>query len=276
MSVNLTAAPTLPDINDPATFNARALALLSWMTGTLVTEINGMNAADFFSVQSSATDTTSGRVLTVGAFGLGSSASPDITDFTSQSIAPGFYRAHEATVIGGPAGYSSGYKWICIAGRAYSSSAAVLMSRQTTTITGQRSWIGVKDTETGAMTWQEIPLPSRWIGTVSQSSGIPTGAIIEKGSSANGYYRRFACGKLECWHTKAASSGGSETWTFPSAFIEAPVVVPVAVNGSVSASAQLDAAPSTTAATYSVRDKADARRADTVHLFAVGRWSALT
>jgi hypothetical protein len=44
----------------------------------------------------------------------------------------------------------------------------------------------------------------------------------------------------------------------------------------VNASAQLDAAPGTTAATYSVRDKTDARRADTVHLHAIGRWSALT
>jgi len=35
------------------------------------------------------------------------------------------------------------------------------------------------------------------LGTVSQSGGIPTGAIIERGSNANGEYVRFADGTLE-------------------------------------------------------------------------------
>jgi len=37
----------------------------------------------------------------------------------------------------------------------------------------------------------------------------------------------------------------------------------------------LDAAPTTTAVTFSARDKTDARRADVVHLHAVGRWSTM-
>lgn len=38
------------------------------------------------------------------------------------------------------------------------------------------------------------------IGTVSQSGGEPTGAVIERGSNANGEYVIFADGTAHCWH----------------------------------------------------------------------------
>lgn len=109
------------------------------------------------------------------------------------------------------------------------------------------------------------------LGTVSQSGGLPTGALIERGSNSNGEYARFADGTLICTHGMAASSGGAATWTFPSAFTAAPKVTGAAI-ATVLSAVCLDAAPSTTAATFSARDKADARRADTCHLHAVGRW----
>lgn len=36
------------------------------------------------------------------------------------------------------------------------------------------------------------------LGTVSQSEGVPTGAIIERGSNANGEYVKYADGTLIC------------------------------------------------------------------------------
>ncbi|MNJ61737.1 hypothetical protein D3C77_575420 [compost metagenome] len=39
------------------------------------------------------------------------------------------------------------------------------------------------------------------VGTVSQSGGVPTGAIIESGSNANGTYTRFADGTQICTRT---------------------------------------------------------------------------
>ncbi len=38
------------------------------------------------------------------------------------------------------------------------------------------------------------------LGTVSQSSGVPTGAIIERGSNANGEFVRYADGTQICWN----------------------------------------------------------------------------
>lgn len=43
------------------------------------------------------------------------------------------------------------------------------------------------------------------LGTVSQSGGVPTGAIIERGSNANGEYVRFADGTQICLKTIEAT-----------------------------------------------------------------------
>jgi len=54
-------------------------------------------------------------------------------------------------------------------------------------------------------------------GTVSVSGGVPTGAVIERGSNTNGEYVRFADGTLIC--TKLLSfTDGAIVWDFPSVF----------------------------------------------------------
>lgn len=77
------------------------------------------------------------------------------------------------------------------------------------------------------------------IGTVSQLNGVPTGAIIERGSNANGKYVKYADGRLIC--SQAFSDvavnetypGGSGQfsfrntpiiWTYPHAFSAVPKV----------------------------------------------------
>ncbi|AMP15478.1 hypothetical protein [Collimonas pratensis] len=73
---------------------------------------------------------------------------------------------------------------------------------------------------------------SNILGTVSQANGIPTGAIIERGSNANGQYVRYADGTQICTqqtstYGPAVASGSiftnaSSTWTFPVQFIAVP------------------------------------------------------
>ncbi|HBO8902891.1 TPA: phage tail protein [Pseudomonas aeruginosa] len=46
--------------------------------------------------------------------------------------------------------------------------------------------------------WRELFHTGNILGTVSQSGGAPTGAIIERGSNANGEYVRFADGTQIC------------------------------------------------------------------------------
>ncbi|RGP39051.1 hypothetical protein D1012_02765 [Pseudotabrizicola alkalilacus] len=46
--------------------------------------------------------------------------------------------------------------------------------------------------------WSRTVSQRSLLGTVSQSSGVPTGAVIERGSNANGEYVRFADGHQVC------------------------------------------------------------------------------
>ncbi|MFP4239519.1 MAG: hypothetical protein ACLFRZ_09455 [Rhodosalinus sp.] len=73
MGVSITYPGTLPSLNDPATFNERALNLLAWITGQgsnqLLGQLADMDANDFFSVIQSSEDTESGRLLAAGPDG---------------------------------------------------------------------------------------------------------------------------------------------------------------------------------------------------------------
>jgi hypothetical protein len=75
--------------------------------------------------------------------------------------------------------------------------------------------------------WERIENPT--VGSVAQSSGIPTGSVIERGSNSNGEYVRFADGTQICWIRGMAglavdAAVGSVfrsdviNWTFPSSF----------------------------------------------------------
>jgi hypothetical protein len=63
---------------------------------------------------------------------------------------------------------------------------------------------------------------SNILGTVSQSAGVPTGAIIERGSNSNGQYVRYADGTQICWAVDIVFTVGgvsNVTWSFPAAFV---------------------------------------------------------
>lgn len=72
------------------------------------------------------------------------------------------------------------------------------------------------------------------LGTVSQSGGIPTGAVIESGSNTNGEYVKFANGTMICSILKTVTDQainaaygslytGTRDWTFPAVFSASPV-----------------------------------------------------
>lgn len=61
------------------------------------------------------------------------------------------------------------------------------------------------------------------LGNVTQSGGVPSGAIIQRGSNANGEFIRFADGTQICWHflnVSITSNAATEIpVTFPASFI---------------------------------------------------------
>ncbi|VTQ00884.1 tail fiber protein [Pseudomonas aeruginosa] len=75
------------------------------------------------------------------------------------------------------------------------------------------------------------------LGAVSQASGIPSGAIIERGANANGDYVRYADGTQMCWFNASVTDQaidvpygslftGTRSWSFPIAFSGSPTVNP--------------------------------------------------
>jgi hypothetical protein len=220
----------------------------------------------------SATDATAMRLLrifgTAGVFGLGASGgAPTLANLDDHTMPSQMFRTTAGDTTGTwPPGQSA------IAGVGVmlrnANTVAVQLWARTSASNGlwMRRYHGA---------WSAWERPTPVLGTVSQSDGVPTGAIFETGQGANGFYHRAASGLLQCRHTLTTATAGGTTWTFPSAFAAGVVpvlsITPVA-NGV--AIPMLDASPGTTSATVSVRDASGARIAVPVHLTATGRWFA--
>ncbi|MDT8853499.1 DUF2793 domain-containing protein [Paracoccaceae bacterium Fryx2] len=180
-------------------------------------------------VQSGVTDATDGRLLRMvggrGPFGLGSDYSPPITDFTAE-LRAGFWRFTENGVAGYPvnlpyfggafvaraggaeAGAEGGH--LVLAGRIAGASRAT-----------QRVHVGWRGTDAGAMTWTELFHQGNIVGTVTDSGGVPSGAVIESGTNANGSYTKWADGTMIA--TRIISGLGPVNTASGSCFISAGV-----------------------------------------------------
>lgn len=109
------------------------------------------------------------------------------------------------------------------------------------------------------------------VGTVSQSGGVPTGAIIESDSNNDGEYTRFADGTQMCWENLNTSSNDPTTWTFPVAFQDQPVVV--VCGQSINPRFGSAEEPSTTSVDFSSWNAETGNRAGVrCMLHAAGRW----
>lgn len=121
------------------------------------------------------------------------------------------------------------------------------------------------------------------VGTVSQSGGVPTGAIMQYGSNANGSFVRFADGTQICWQKSSAAIAvtagpangvyyGSLVWTYPAQFIAPPVPNCTAQSDGV-ITLDLGGPPTTTQFSPGVGALSSiASRTYSLNLFAVGRW----
>lgn len=139
----------------------------------------------------SPTDTTAGRMVQVGDFGanggdvIGLSANVSWDTVTT----PAEYVVYSATGANTPPGGGSFF----ITVRKFSNNFKQIAVNLTNASSFSRLWNGT--------TWSSWDLSfsrATILGTVSQTSGVPTGAIIERGSNANGEYTKFADGTMIC------------------------------------------------------------------------------
>lgn len=122
------------------------------------------------------------------------------------------------------------------------------------------------------------------LGLVSQSGGIPTGAIIERGSNANGEYVRYADGTQICWAIRTAGSASnivsgnifrSDTtlWTYPASFITDPTAFSRVSSAVAFGLTSLGAtATNVTSTSFGVITAISTGVIATVSVVAIGRW----
>ncbi|MDE4193534.1 hypothetical protein [Phaeobacter gallaeciensis] len=226
-------------------------------------------------VQANGFDRTSGAVLKVGAFGLGGLGDV-IDDFSTAPQFSEFIAGGGAGVIDGPPDGGS-YRPGLVAFRSASDRSSILMF--TASGIAVRSYLaGAPDSD-----WISLFSTENLVGTVSQSGGAPTGAVIERGSNANGEYVRFADGTQMCWQDDADDldatnasgslyrSSVSGNWTFPAAFLGGSSISVSAQPDSSVRWAQAHVSSSTSAVFRQFQATASSTTIST-RLFAIGRW----
>ena len=205
-----------------------------------------LGTAAALNVQSTAEDSTSNRVLKVGAFGLGSTSIPTYVGNIDNINITSFYYYDTAYSSNGP----TGVNWAYILTIAQGSYKVQVAWEASTVRVFTRSRLAG-----GVWTnWSNWHHNATMLGGVSQSGGVPTGAIIEQGSNINGRYTRFADGTQICTMTvpntavpmTTAYAGswyksGVISFSYPAVFSTAPnllAVVEEATLGSVVAVVQ--------------------------------------
>lgn len=188
-----------------------------------------------------------GDLMARGAFGIGELAqapypSSTLNDLT---VPTGFYRV-ESTVGGiWPKAPFNGHITVF-----RTTETAVIQELVELGISPQK-WFR-KGTSSGFTPWREIYNTANIVGIVSQSDGVPTGAIIERGSNANGEYVKFADGTListvrVTFDTLVTFGSGTfdnpyrsdaYSWTFPHPYSSPPKLSALVGGGSAQAAAR--------------------------------------
>ena len=228
-------------------------------------------------IQSSAFAATSGQVLSLvgasGSYGLGGSGQ-EISDYSSLNGPSRIIAGAGSGVTDAPPD-NGAYRPGFVVHRASSDRASALAFGNNG-LAMRNYEAGVPDAD-----WNVLFAQQNILGTVAQASGMPTGALIEAGSNANGNYVRFADGTQICWTKGFTTSAitialgsvfrppASTSWTYPAAFTSAPVV-----RGAPSDLECICSNNTPTATSVSLRILSFVSKAGSVTFdaFAVGRW----
>lgn len=152
-----------------------------------------------------------------------------------------------------------------------------------TTATTRTLTMANEDVNLGAMAANIAFRRGNILAAVSQSGGIPTGALIERGTNANGEYVKFADGTYISTFTdggivcNSASgslfrSGTTNTWTFPGGAYASTTHLSVTASSNTLARWASAMPASTTTANYDNYSATSSASSQVVTLVAVGRW----
>lgn len=235
------------------------------------------------SVTQSATDTTAGRLLKVGDFGLGTPGSPPQVSNLNSIAAPGFYRIEALDAVAGNAPVAAA----CEIVHTQISTTSAVQIAWCAEVNDVRHW----ERKKSGGAWQAWSLffhRGNIVGPVSLSGGVPTGSIAERGSNSNGNYLRLADGTLWCWQAVIDTAASWATtagalyrrssplsWTYPAAFVSAPFVTGASHYGDdLLTGCSLRSSPATGNTLFLpwTTTPIASGNVKTVFMFAVGRW----
>jgi hypothetical protein len=228
-------------------------------------------------VMQSATDATEGRLPVLraagGIFGLAGTSYADL-DPNAAGLRTGAFRTNAALTD------FSGFGHTLHLSRVVNAQGAQIALRDGTASATPLAAIRHRGGDGVWAQWNLLIGRRNLLGHVSQSGGVPTGAVIQRGSNANGEFVRFADGTQICTTTNlvmpvAGTSHGAlfrsaaVTWVFPASFALMP-----AVSGSVSAFGGWLSINTVTAGQATGLRLAPVSDTDTpvAQLVAIGRW----
>ena len=178
-----------------------ALTTLSAFARTLLDDADqaAMRATLGLVPTGSATDTTAGRLVRTGDFGLGGAISLGAADNLDNIQVSGFYYNGSAANTPGNnyPSYAAGALQVIFRAAHNVVQTYTTFGGTTASTASMRQYVRSRGTD-GWTAWDEVLMRDNILGPVSQSAGVPTGAIIERGSNANGEYVRFADGTQIC------------------------------------------------------------------------------
>ncbi len=219
-------------------------------------------------VQSSQVDADPNKLMKVGGFGLGGYTAPaPEADLDNLGAFGGIF--HVDSVGANKPDFAANFSILSLP--RHESLAAQLAFSLNTSL-GQRSRAALRSklSETTWADWAEIFTQASILGSVSQSGGQPTGALIEQGNNANGHYVRLADGTQICTHKTLSSAGASAPWVFPSQFSAPPAVTAAPeYNGARMGTVH---GVSSSIIGFNAWNTAGSKVAVTCNLLAVGRW----
>jgi hypothetical protein len=196
----------------------------------------GLGTAATATVTTSTTDSTAGRLLKVGDFSLGRSMANPVAvpggNIDAFTIPNGWYWANNTSSGTLPPETTGTYLILQNWFRAENQIFQMAIQRR---FSPDRVVVWVRDSTgnppSGWMPWRRLYSQGDILGAVSQSGGVPTGAVIERGSNSNGEYVRFADGTQICsqritgiaidssFGTGGLFRSNTFSWTFPATFV---------------------------------------------------------
>lgn len=129
------------------------------------------------------------------AFGWGTLQPPALADLDETATKCGLYRVTAGAVGTLPSG-ATPYGTILVERWGDTDLKQTFTPNGNTTLAGN---VYTRVYSSGWKAWVKNYSTGNLLGAVSQSAGVPTGAVIERGSNANGSYVKFADGTMICY-----------------------------------------------------------------------------